>query len=232
MPSVKPFLNSALSVIYPPRCVLCDEIQPRGFKDGICPECRKAVPSFILADPVILPAVDSDLYRVYSIFRYDGIFREATLRFKYDRMYLYDAVFAGLVAANPPGHGFDEILAATDCLVPVPLHKSRRRERGFNQAGRLAERLSKIWGVGTADALVRHRKTGSMFEIPVEKRPDNVRDAFGVINGEIVRNKNLLIIDDIYTTGATAAECARTLKKAGAGRVCALTFTRAGEKAI
>jgi ComF family protein len=116
-----------------------------------------------------------------------------------------------------------DLLDGVACAVPVPLHPSRRRRRGFNQAADLASHL----GVPVVDALERVRATATQADLPASERQRNVRAAFRAtraadgFDGAIV-----LLIDDVSTTGATLAACARALKAAGIGEVRALTAAR------
>ena len=115
-------------------------------------------------------------------------------------------------------------------IVPVPLHKSKRGDRGFNQAEliaraavkRLPRRLELATGV-----LVRQRATISQVGLTREQRIENVRDAFRVRDRRQVRGRTVILVDDVMTTGTTLSECARVLKKAGAERVWAATVARA-----
>lgn len=113
-----------------------------------------------------------------------------------------------------------------EALVPVPLHWTRRLRRGYNQAELLAERLSQRFGRPVVTALRRVRATRPQVGLdPVERRR-NVAEAFEAVHKQVVQGGYYLLIDDVYTTGATLRECARTLRAAGAGRVAALTAAR------
>jgi ComF family protein len=114
-----------------------------------------------------------------------------------------------------------------DVFVPVPLHKGRERLRGYNQALLLARVLGELYNKPVADCLKRVKRTRPMAKLTPEGRLENIKNAFKTENPESVAAKSVMLIDDIYTTGATAEECASALKKAGAGRICAFTFTRA-----
>lgn len=116
-----------------------------------------------------------------------------------------------------------DTLTGADFVVPVPLHPSRRRERGFNQA----EDLSIHIGLPVVPALRRVRRTSAQADLPASQRHRNVKDAFavrdtaGVLDGKIV-----VLIDDVSTTGATLDACARALKEGGVREIRALTAAR------
>ncbi|MBR4500622.1 MAG: ComF family protein [Clostridia bacterium] len=111
-----------------------------------------------------------------------------------------------------------------DCILPVPLHPRRRRERGVNQAALLASEVSRRTGIPLReDLLVRKKYTRPQTAVGRRKRKSNVLDAFAVPSGPDVSGMKILLCDDVRTTGNTAQACARALKKAGAADVCLLT---------
>lgn len=115
-----------------------------------------------------------------------------------------------------------------DFIIPVPLHWVKFNERGFNQSQRLAKWLSEVTTIPlNARGLKRVKYTKTQTRLDRPKRSENVRNAFGlrVKNGEI-KEKNIVIVDDVMTTGATVNECARILKRAGAAKVCVWTLAR------
>jgi ComF family protein len=120
-----------------------------------------------------------------------------------------------------------DVLAGADAVVPIPLHRSRERERGFNQARELARHL----GLPMRDVLVRTRKTGSQADLPAARRRKNVDGAFALKTGASVEGSILVLVDDVSTTGATLNACAAPLLEAGAVEVRALTAARAPLKA-
>jgi ComF family protein len=122
----------------------------------------------------------------------------------------------------------EEVLADADLLVPVPLHWARLFERRYNQAVLLANAIRATGGPPVAvDCLVRRRRTPSQGHLGPLARERNVRSAFAVRRPTEVSGKRFVIIDDVMTTGATADECARVLKRAGAASVGVLTLARA-----
>ncbi len=118
-------------------------------------------------------------------------------------------------------HG-DTVLAGSDLIVPVPLHRARRRARGFNQAAEIARHLP----VASAEVLRRVRATVTQTDLPADERRANVEDAFAMRRGTSVRGLVVVLVDDVSTTGATLEACARVLRNAGARDVRALTAAR------
>ena len=120
-----------------------------------------------------------------------------------------------------------ELLDDDPLLVPVPLHRWRLLRRGFNQSALLAGRIAKARGLDVAvDALLRVRATPRSRGMSRSRRAANVRGVFKVARPEMVRGRNIVLIDDVMTTGATAEACARLLLRKGARRVHILTWAR------
>jgi len=104
--------------------------------------------------------------------------------------------------------------------IPVPLHIKRLKWRGFNQAQELAKHLSEFFEIPLInDVLIKNKQTKLQMELSKEKRKQNIINAFECINKEKIQNRNILLVDDIYTTGSTITECARVLKNSGAKKV-------------
>lgn len=110
-----------------------------------------------------------------------------------------------------------------DVVCYVPMTPAEKRTRGFNQAAILAEEISKRLKLELADGLVKVRNTKSQKKLSAKERAKNLEGAFRVSDPDCFKNKNVLLIDDVYTTGATMGECAKTVKKAGAKNVSGLT---------
>jgi ComF family protein len=170
---------------------------------SLCPRCRR---------------LRSSVDRARAIGAYDGALRAIIHALKYDgRRSLADRL-----AALMRDRGAD-ILTGAACVVPVPLHASRRRERGFNQAADLARPL----GLPVRHALRRVRATPTQTGLPSARRHRNVRDAFAATReAQTLGGTIVVLVDDVCTTGATLDACARVLKALGAAEVRALTAAR------
>lgn len=149
---------------------------------------------------------------------YDGALRSIIQAFKYDGR----RSLARPLAAMMRTHGAD-ILALAEAVVPVPLHRSRRLQRGFNQAEDLARHL----GPPVIAALRRTRRTAVQAELPAARRHANVKGAFAATGDvTLLAGRIVVLIDDVSTTGATLDACALVLKERGATAVLALTAAR------
>ena len=163
----------------------------------------------------------SAVSRARAIGEYDGVLRDIIHAFKYAGRLSLAKPLAALMRLRG-----NEVLADVDCLVPVPLHWRRERQRGFNQAREIARHL----GPPVVDALQRCRATRAQVELAADRRRANVAGAFRRRNGwfrnPAIRAKNVLLVDDVSTTGATLEACALMLKESGAAAVFALTAAR------
>lgn len=119
-----------------------------------------------------------------------------------------------------------DVFAQIDLIVPVPLHKRRLAERGFNQSEKIAIILGKIVHLPVENILERHRFTRQQAKLKKDERLQNVQDAFVLKKDCLIKDKKILLVDDVFTTGATMGECARILKENSAGEVSAFTLAR------
>ena len=115
-------------------------------------------------------------------------------------------------------------IPADSVIVPIPLHKNRLRERGFNQSEAIAKSLSEKLKIPVLAALKKIKITPDQTELSGAERRQNLKGVFSVINPERIKSKNIILVDDVKTTGSTLEEAARTLKKTGAKRIFALTI--------
>jgi ComF family protein len=157
----------------------------------------------------------------YSFGSYDGVVRELIHLYKYARIRTLVRPLGNLIYRAMP---LDERF---DAIVPVPMHWMRRWRRGFNQSDLLARTLARRTGLPVVKALSRSRATRAQAGLSHRARRANVSRAF---RARPVEGKRILLIDDVMTTGSTAAACALALKKAGATRVTLLTVARADRR--
>jgi competence protein ComFC len=207
-------------------CEACQEELP-WIAPPICPRCGRPFPK----SPSSPDHLCGDCLQ--SAFLFDSA-RSATQHSGVVRKRIHQLKFGGRLFWAPP---LAELLvdlfrreesAPVDIIFPVPLHVRRLRQRGFNQAGLLAKAFGRRLGLPVLyDVLVRKCWTEPQTRLNREERLKNVRDAFQVLDIGKVKDLSVLIIDDVYTTGTTLNECAKTLKSVGASAVHALTVCRA-----
>jgi ComF family protein len=233
---MRAWLDAALSVLFAPECAACRCPLERPTDGTVCPACWRSIP--LLTAPLCDRCGDPSpswrdvggtlcrrcrrlpgrVDRARAIGVYDGALRAIIHAFKYEQRRSLARPLASLMAARGA-----EILQAADLAVPVPLHRSRRRERGFNQAEDLAKHL----GLPVVAALTRARRTATQAELPAARRHANVRGAF-IAAGAAARvaGRRIVLVDDVSTTGATLDACAEVLRECGARAVLALTAAR------
>ena len=237
--------NALVSVVLPAPCRICDQLLTRASRVPICDEClasfERLPPGICLVcgSPLLVfgdaadresqcPACAKKVYafeRARSFGFYDRALVRAVLLLKFERIEPLGAWFAEKLAEIVEREG--ELLRA-DVVVPVPLHRVRERERGYNQAELLAKPLARRLKVPCQSALLmRTRPRPDKQVLSLDERWESVRGAFATRPGSQVDNRRVLLVDDVMTTGATLDACTRALREAGAKAVIGLTVARA-----
>lgn len=233
--------KAVVEFVFPPRCLCCEDFVRNGQWSFIChgclqninpvplqacARCGSPIPEGRVGKAVCLScsAMGRHAGKLFAVSPFDGPMSVLIRQFKF-RGHTEVAALGGqlLAAALQRAKGDEEY----DLLVPVPLHIRRLRQRGFNQSLLLAREVGRITGIAVArDALSRHRWTMPQLGLDEKSRRENVRGAFGVTDPACIMNKRILLIDDVFTTGCTANECAVTLMAAGARAVDVMTLAR------
>jgi ComF family protein len=242
-------MDGLFSVVFPTDCLLCGEEVKQAGGLSICQDCwaslerwegpacaRCGLPfasafamdaEISLCSPCQRDEPSFDWARSYGI--YSGNLRKAILQLKV-RERVGKRLGKLLAELWPASEDLEGRL-----LVPVPLHPARKRERGFNQAELLVvgltDQLARIGQVPAPQlargCLRRVRPTLPQAALSIASRRENVRGVFAVVRPEVVRERTIILVDDVMTTGVTLSACSAALKKAGAARVLALTLARA-----
>lgn len=202
-------LNQVLDVLFPPKCETCGGIGRQSF----CLKCSSKVT--YLAPSIFF----------HSVGEYEGVLKKAIKKFKFKNKRRLAQPLGSLMVEYINRHLWKDQL---DMVIPVPLHRRRLHQRGFNQAELLALEITEQCHISTVSGLLfRKRDTKAQFGLPRQQRLINIRGAFELRGNKLIKGKNILLVDDIYTTGATSAECTKMLKAAGASSVHILTLSRA-----
>ena len=213
---VSPFLD----FIYPPTCVSCKRILQDG-SQKVCEECWDSIERVTRNHPLYIETREklfadgsvSDLVSVY-VFEKEGAFQHIAHALKYEG---FESV--GRELGKKLGMAMNTWDVHADVLVPIPLHRAKQRERGFNQAEQIACGVASVTGAEVcADAVRRIKHTQTQTQLNSDERKKNVESAFAFNSSrsKLVIGKSCLLIDDVITTGATINSCARELKKGGA----------------
>lgn len=233
-----------LNLIYPPACLICNtkllDVQQQNLSicEGCLSKIKKNQPPYCIKCGRSLRGLtdnvetcwectgrDFDYERSWSCTLYEGLTKEALHLLKYSGKLSLSNLFCSLLVQfleeNP------EVLNGIEATLAVPLHNVKFRERGFNQAHILSSAVVKKFGLKDLSyCLKRAVATRPQSELDKKERFDNIKGTFEVTAPLLISGKNLLMVDDLFTTGATLNECAKVLRKAGAKKIHCLTFAR------
>lgn len=238
---IRNLIKGLIEIIYPKVCIVCKKTIPAAsLNEFVCTECWEKVkinrPPFCQScgrsligrkfiKNTCVDCIRNPLHfdRAFSPFLYEGVIKELIHAFKYK-----NKDYLGKTLGKPLSEFIKEYgvpMRLIDFIIPVPLHKTKLREREFNQALILSEYLSREFNKSILDGcLARRRNTKTQTELKDRERFLNVRGSFRLSGKETVKNKNILLVDDVLTTGATCSEAALTLKENGANIVYCITL--------
>ena len=223
------YIEKIVNLVYPRRCPVCDDLVPMD-QGLICVECQKKI-KYIkpprcrkcgkqLYDENVIFCSDCERVKHlydggYALYDYQSM-KSSIYRFKYSKRSEYAKYYAKDIYEKL-GEEIGRIQA--EALIPVPLHKSRRSKRGYNQAEELAKELSKLTGIPCYSNLVKRVKnTVPQKELDTRERQNNLKKAF-LIHSDVVKLNKTIVVDDIYTTGSTIDAVARELRQHGVGNI-------------
>lgn len=228
------------SLVYPATCLACKSpLDSSAKNDIICTTClgkiKKNTPPFChscgrqlekksLAKNICRGCLKKTLHfdRAFSPCVYEGVTKDLIHKFKYRNKERLGQPLSKIMIEFI--HQYRLPVEFVDCIIPVPLSAARLREREFNQSEILARNIASAFKKPlVTDCLKRHRHTKKQADLEINERLQNVSGSFSVTDTHMITNKNILLIDDVLTTGATSSEAANTLKKSGAQVVFVLT---------
>lgn len=230
LPQAAKLKRAALDLLFPKWCVGCGregEVICRSCRERLvrvrpplCPQCGKPQPKGTLCSGCLNWQAATDGIR--SPFQFEGVIREAILQLKYRNLRALSETLAELLGDYLTAHPLP-----AEVLVPVPLHRKRLRERGYNQSSLLAQKLGKLANLPVVDnSLSRQRQALPQAQSKtVAERRNNVAGAFTCCDQRL-KDRQILLIDDVATSGATLNACTAALKAVGATSVWGLTLAR------
>lgn len=213
--------NRIINIIYPPKCIFCQQVLGFDTALHICSVCYCGLP-FDKKALLATTQEDGEHYcdGAVSVFEYTGVVKESLIRFKFYNEPSYYRTYAGLIA--------EKLTKIVDIgqyhmVMSVPLHKQKEFSRGYNQAYLISKELSRKLKLPERSELIkRYRYTEAQSLLDKEKRSQNVKGAFTITSPDRIAGKSILLVDDILTTGSTLEECGRVLKNAGAVKITAV----------
>jgi len=211
------YIEKILNLVYPNVCGICGEIN----KFSICNKCNIKIKQNIKPNQ---EKIENNKIEHMYLFKYDGTLRDKMILYKFhENAHLYK-MFAEIVAKNELANNF---LKQYDIILPVPIHKNRKKLRGYNQSELIVKELAKNTRIQiTTNALIKQKNNISQSTLNKLERIENVKNVYALKNSETLKNKKILIFDDIYTTGSTVSECIKILEQAHPKQIGVLTLAK------
>lgn len=211
-------LEFVLDFLFPPACVVCGKID----KNWLCPKCQVRVERLEKSFQVDIQ--NKKYEKLLYIFKYESLIRKLILGYKFSNKAYINNFFANIIIKNEKNYN---LLKQYDMIIPVPMHKKKMLKRGYNQTELISEKIAKNLGIANRpDILQKVVNTTTQSKLGGKARQTNIQHAFFIKNDIEVEDKKIILLDDIYTTGATSEECSRVLKDAGAADVLILVLAK------
>ena len=212
------FLQTTLMyLIFPPICPVCKEIA--GEYNELCENCAEKILCLDFYPQLALP-----ITKIMRVTKYRNGTRSLLRKLKFDNNRSVLKPIKKILEKVSTNANVINFLKNVDMAVFVPLHEKRLKERGYNQTKLIFGEWLASMNVPPKDILIRTKITPHLFNLSPKERTEILKGAFTTVEGADVADKNILIVDDIYTTGATVRECAAALKKIDAAKIYVLAF--------
>lgn len=198
--------DEVLDIIYPPKnsCIICESEFI-----GICPLCKSKIQKI------------KENEEILSYGYYNGVLKKLILEFKYNKNFVSGSILAVFLCEIIRNNNMD-----IDFIVFIPSSKKALKDRGFNQCEYLAKELKKNLNINICKDIIKNKNIKEQKFLSKEERLKNIKGAFSLKTDKNIKNKKLLLIDDVMTTGATLYECESLLKKSGAASIKMLTVAK------
>ncbi|GAA0110074.1 ComF family protein [Clostridium tertium] len=203
---LREIIDELLDIIYPPKnkCITCDNEVI-----GVCPICKSKIMRV------------KEESKILSYGYYSGVMKKLILEFKYNKNFL-----AGNILADYLCELINENNIDVDAILFIPSSKKALKDRGFNQCEFMAQKLSRTLNIPIYSDIIKVKNIKEQKTLSKEDRFKNIEGAFGIKSNKNIKNKNIILIDDVITTGATLLECEKLLKKSGANSIKILTVAK------
>lgn len=213
-------IENLINIIYPPACGICGKLD----KNFLCSKCRNKLKPFETYNVEDYTKTSSYFDEHIYMFRYTSYIREAILNYKFqEKAYIYE-MFITFLKSN-------EIicnkLKEYDIIIPVPISKKRFKQRGYNQSAIISKKIAKFMNKNYSEkVLTKCKDNKPQSSLNQEERSKNVIDVYKVNKSNLIIDKKVLLIDDIFTTGSTVNECSKILKLNGAKNIGIFTIAK------
>ena len=208
-----------LNLCYPNVCGVCEKI----CNEYICNKCRAKIKQYKKSD--VNEYINNKNFNMYAyMFIYDGIIRKKIIKYKFlNSPYLYK-FFSNIILDDLK---LVDYIKNFDIIIPVPIHKKRKKKRGYNQSELIAKEISKKLKIQLQlNVLYKNVNNSPQSTLNQEQRKYNTKDVYILKNKELIKNKNILIFDDIYTTGNTVNECSKIIRNAQVNNIGVITIAK------
>ena len=208
------------NIIFPTCCLICGKLT----KEINCKECKNEIYSKIIYKIENKKSTSIYFEKHIYIFEYKDKIRDLILDYKFnEKSYLYK-LFSKIIIKSEKICG---ILKKYDIIIPVPIHKKRKKQRGYNQSELIAKEIAKNINIEYRNDIIEKTKNNlPQSSLTKEQRKENVQNVYKINDKEKIQNKNIIIIDDIYTTGNTVNAISKILKENGAKEITILTIAK------
>ena len=211
-------IEKTLEYIFLPSCGICNKLG-EGY---LCEKCEKELEKYKI-NLNNEENIDNYIEKLH-VFKYEKMIRKLIIQYKFnEKSYLYKT-FCELIIKNKKVFDF---IKSYDIIIPVPIHKTRIRKRGYNQSELIAKELAKKLNIGyNKKVLIKVKKNKPQSILNKKERKENTENVYKIINKEKIYDKKILIFDDIYTTGATINACIKEIEKAKVKKIGVLTLAK------
>ena len=223
---LKDVLNFFMEILFPPVCGKCGKID----KNWICEKCYRVLNKLKIVQNDInlfdfnnkekIMTYDKFLY----IFKYEGILRKLIIDYKFNGKAYISTLFATIILKDEK---YCRQIKTYDMMIPVPMFEKKKKQRGYNQTELIAEKICENLNIELGlNYLMKTKNTKMQSTLSANDRKENIKNAFWVNNKDKIKEKKIIVFDDIFTTGETASEISRVLKMAGAKEILVFVLAK------
>ena len=208
-------IDMLLNFLFPPVCGICGKMD----ENWVCENCYNKLKINIIYNKAINKFYDEQIY----LFKYKDI-RNLILRYKFNNQSYLNNTFANIILKNKK---LCRKIKIYDIIIPVPMFYKKKKNRGYNQTELITSKIAKCLGIYTNNnILIKSKNTKTQSTLKEKNRYENIKNAFSIKNNELIKNKNIILFDDIITTGATVNECSKILKQNGVKNILVLSIAK------